>query len=148
MPKPRRILASCWPAQVAVNLAISQAAILQAIHLCRHGGQDYLAELERFGLTYCDRDNTGKTRQCIHRAPLGTHEQFMGPLIEHHAGNFPFGLVSEPARLVPMTKMKPLESNTDQTLASFSLPWQTGLSLAFEQLRACRGVEKGGSRFV
>ena len=36
----------------------------------------------KFGLTYRDRDNTDKTPLCIHRAPLGTHERFIGFLIE------------------------------------------------------------------
>ena len=44
---------------------------------------------KRFGLVYRDRDNTDKTPLCIHRAPLGTHERFIGFLIEHYAGNFP-----------------------------------------------------------
>ena len=46
----------------------------------------------RFGLTYKDRDNSSKTPLCIHRAPLGTHERFIGFLIEHYAGNFPLWL--------------------------------------------------------
>src|SRR5215471_7281984 len=46
----------------------------------------------RFGLTYRDKDNTEKTPLCIHRAPLGTHERFIGFLIEHYAGNFPLWL--------------------------------------------------------
>ncbi len=48
----------------------------------------------RFGLIYKDRDNTEKTPLCIHRAPLGTHERFIGFLIEHYAGNFPLWLSS------------------------------------------------------
>ena len=32
----------------------------------------------RFGLVYRDKDNTDKTPLCIHRAPLGTHERFIG----------------------------------------------------------------------
>ena len=35
-----------------------------------------------FGLTYRDKDNSNKTPLCIHRAPLGTHERFIGFLIE------------------------------------------------------------------
>jgi threonyl-tRNA synthetase len=46
----------------------------------------------KFGLVYKDRDNTEKTPLCIHRAPLGTHERFIGFLIEHFAGNFPLWL--------------------------------------------------------
>jgi threonyl-tRNA synthetase len=54
----------------------------------------------RFGLTYRDRDNTDKTPLCIHRAPLGTHERFIGFLIEHYAGNFPIWLAPEQVRVL------------------------------------------------
>jgi threonyl-tRNA synthetase len=56
----------------------------------------------KFGLTYVDRDNQPKTPLCIHRAPLGTHERFIGFLIEHFAGNFPTWLAPEQARLLPL----------------------------------------------
>jgi threonyl-tRNA synthetase len=55
---------------------------------------------ERFNLTYRDRDNVDKTPLCIHRAPLGTHERFIGFLIEHYAGNFPLWLAPEQVRLL------------------------------------------------
>jgi threonyl-tRNA synthetase len=58
----------------------------------------------RFGLVYRDRDNTDKTPLCIHRAPLGTHERFIGFLIEHYAGNFPLWLAPEQVRLLPVTE--------------------------------------------
>ena len=54
----------------------------------------------RFGLTYKDRDNSAKTPLCIHRAPLGTHERFIGFLIEHYAGNFPLWLAPEQVRVL------------------------------------------------
>lgn len=54
----------------------------------------------RFGLVYKDRDNTEKTPLCIHRAPLGTHERFIGFLIEHYAGNFPLWLAPEQVRIL------------------------------------------------
>jgi threonyl-tRNA synthetase len=56
----------------------------------------------RFGLTYRDRDNTEKTPLCIHRAPLGTHERFIGFLIEHYAGNFPLWLAPEQVRVLTL----------------------------------------------
>jgi threonyl-tRNA synthetase len=56
----------------------------------------------RFGLVYKDRDNTEKTPLCIHRAPLGTHERFVGFLIEHFAGNFPLRLAPEQVRILPI----------------------------------------------
>jgi threonyl-tRNA synthetase len=54
----------------------------------------------RFGLVYRDRDNTEKTPLCIHRAPLGTHERFIGFLIEHYAGNFPLWLAPDQVRIL------------------------------------------------
>src|SRR5260370_7068150 len=45
-----------------------------------------------FDLRYKDRDNTDKIPICIHRAPLGTHQRFIGFLIEHYAANFPLWL--------------------------------------------------------
>ncbi|MCX8157701.1 MAG: threonine--tRNA ligase [Verrucomicrobiae bacterium] len=59
---------------------------------------------KRFGLEYRDRDNTMKTPLCIHRAPLGTHERFIGFLIEHYAGNFPLWLAPEQVRVLPVTE--------------------------------------------
>tara|TARA_B100002051_G_scaffold275118_1_gene317967 strand:+ start:1014 stop:2969 length:1956 start_codon:yes stop_codon:yes gene_type:complete len=43
----------------------------------------------KFGLKYKDSQDSDKTPLCIHRAPLGTHERFIGFLIEHFAGDFP-----------------------------------------------------------
>ena len=54
----------------------------------------------RFGLTYRDKDNSNKTPLCIHRAPLGTHERFIGFLIEHYAGNFPLWLAPDQVRVI------------------------------------------------
>jgi len=63
---------------------------------------------KRFGLTYRDRDNTDKTPLCIHRAPLGTHERFIGFLIEHYAGNFPLWLAPEQVRVLTIGEEEPL----------------------------------------
>ncbi len=62
----------------------------------------------RFGLVYKDRDNTEKTPLCIHRAPLGTHERFIGFLIEHYAGNFPLWLAPEQVRVMTIGDEEPL----------------------------------------
>jgi threonyl-tRNA synthetase len=56
----------------------------------------------RFNLTYVDRDGQEKTPLCIHRAPLGTHERFIGFLIEHFAGAFPPWLAPVQAVLIPI----------------------------------------------
>jgi threonyl-tRNA synthetase len=53
-----------------------------------------------FDLRYKDRDNIDKIPLCIHRAPLGTHERFIGFLIEHYAGNFPLWLSPEQVRIL------------------------------------------------
>lgn len=47
---------------------------------------------KRFGLEYTDADGSRKTPAIIHRAPLGTHERFIGFLIEHFGGAFPLWL--------------------------------------------------------
>jgi threonyl-tRNA synthetase len=54
----------------------------------------------KFGLKYRDKDNSEKTPLCIHRAPLGTHERFIGFLIEHYAGNFPLWLAPDQVRVI------------------------------------------------
>jgi threonyl-tRNA synthetase len=58
------------------------------------------AQPRNFDLRYKDKDNTEKTPLCIHRAPLGTHERFIGFLIEHYAGNFPLWLSPEQVRIL------------------------------------------------
>jgi threonyl-tRNA synthetase len=63
---------------------------------------------KRFGLVYRDKDNTDKTPLCIHRAPLGTHERFIGFLIEHYAGNFPLWLAPEQVRVLTIGEEEPL----------------------------------------
>ncbi|MHA3771571.1 threonine--tRNA ligase [Verrucomicrobiota bacterium sgz303538] len=63
---------------------------------------------KRFGLTYKTRENTEGTPLCIHRAPLGTHERFIGFLIEHYAGNFPLWLAPEQVRVLPIGDEAPL----------------------------------------
>jgi len=65
---------------------------------------------KRFGLVYRDRDNLEKTPLCIHRAPLGTHERFIGFLIEHYAGNFPLWLAPEQVRVLTVGEDEPLVS--------------------------------------
>ena len=62
----------------------------------------------RFNLTYKTRENTEATPLCIHRAPLGTHERFIGFLIEHYAGNFPLWLAPEQVRILPIGDEPPL----------------------------------------
>lgn len=57
----------------------------------------------RFDLKFVNSDGQEETPLCIHRAPLGTHERFIGFLIEHYAGNFPVWLAPEQVRVVPIS---------------------------------------------
>lgn len=68
----------------------------------------------KFGLHYRDKDNSDKVPLCIHRAPLGTHERFIGFLIEHYAGNFPLWLAPEQVRVITL--------NDDIALQEYAKP--------------------------
>jgi len=57
----------------------------------------------KFGLNYIDSNNDSQTPLCIHRAPLGTHERFIGFLIEHYAGNFPLWLSPVQMIIIPIS---------------------------------------------
>lgn len=57
----------------------------------------------KFDLKYVDKDGTMKRPVCIHRSPLGTHERFVGFLIEHFAGAFPTWLAPEQVRILPVS---------------------------------------------
>ncbi len=57
----------------------------------------------RFNLVYTDEDGLDKIPLCIHRAPLGTHERFIGFLIEHFGGNFPLWLAPVQAMVLPVS---------------------------------------------
>jgi threonyl-tRNA synthetase len=56
----------------------------------------------RFGLTYVGADNTEHELYVIHRALLGSFERFIGILIEHFAGAFPFWLAPVQIRILPV----------------------------------------------
>ena len=58
----------------------------------------------RFGLTFRNANNEMETPICIHRAPLGTHERFIGFLIEHYAGNFPLWLTPHQVTILPISE--------------------------------------------
>ena len=57
----------------------------------------------RFGLTYMGADNVEHTPVVIHRALLGSLERFLGILIEHYGGAFPFWLAPVQVRVVPVS---------------------------------------------
>jgi len=82
-----------------------------------HGGSSsspLVAVRKDFGLIYRDKDNTNKTLLCLHRAPLGTHERFIGFLIEHYAGNFPLWLAPDQVRVITL--------NDDEALINYAKP--------------------------
>jgi threonyl-tRNA synthetase len=62
------------------------------------------AQPMRFGLQYINDKGAFETPLCIHRAPLGTHERFIGFLIEHYAGNFPVWLAPDQVVILPISE--------------------------------------------
>jgi threonyl-tRNA synthetase len=59
---------------------------------------------QRFELEYKDRDGEFKRPIMIHRAIFGSIERFLGILIEHFAGKFPFWISPMPIRIIPVTR--------------------------------------------
>lgn len=59
---------------------------------------------KRFGLTYRDKDGKSKIPAIIHRAPLGSHERFVGFLLEHFAGAFPIWLSPVQIEVIPISE--------------------------------------------
>jgi threonyl-tRNA synthetase len=57
---------------------------------------------KNFGLSYMGADNREHTPYVIHRALLGSLERFMGILIEHYGGAFPFWLAPVQIRVLPV----------------------------------------------
>ena len=58
---------------------------------------------KRFDLVYVDENNKEVTPLCIHRAPLSTHERFIGFLIEHFGGDFPLWLAPKQVVILPVS---------------------------------------------
>jgi threonyl-tRNA synthetase len=56
----------------------------------------------RFGLTYVGADNTEHPLYVVHRALYGSFERFIGILIEHYGGAFPFWLAPVQVRVIPV----------------------------------------------
>jgi threonyl-tRNA synthetase len=57
---------------------------------------------ERFDLTYIDEDGQPQRPMAIHRAIYGSLERFIGILVEHFAGAFPFWCAPVQAVVVPI----------------------------------------------
>ncbi len=58
----------------------------------------------RFELSYVGADNGAHVPVVIHRAIFGSFERFIGILIEHYAGNFPFWLAPEQVRVLTVSE--------------------------------------------
>ncbi|MCD2421526.1 threonine--tRNA ligase [Niabella pedocola] len=61
------------------------------------------AQGRRFNLQYTTADNGHDVPLIIHRAPLGTHERFIGFLLEHYAGKFPVWLAPVQVKILPIS---------------------------------------------
>jgi threonyl-tRNA synthetase len=57
----------------------------------------------RFKLSFTNASNEAETPLIIHRAPLGTHERFIGFLLEHYAGKFPTWLAPVQVKVLPIS---------------------------------------------
>ncbi len=77
---------------------------------------------ERFDLHYVDAQDREQRPVMIHRAMLGSLERFLGILIEHCAGAFPFWLAPEQVRVLPVTdRSVPYAERVRQDLRSARL---------------------------
>ncbi len=56
-----------------------------------------------FNLHYTNADNQPEIPLIIHRAPLGTHERFIGFLLEHYAGKLPVWLSPVQVKVLPIS---------------------------------------------
>lgn len=57
----------------------------------------------KFKLSYVNQNNQPEVPLIIHRAPLGTHERFIGFLLEHYAGKFPVWLAPLQVKILPIS---------------------------------------------
>ncbi|MDZ4072975.1 MAG: threonine--tRNA ligase [Sediminibacterium sp.] len=57
----------------------------------------------KFRLNYVNQNNQPEVPLIIHRAPLGTHERFIGFLLEHYAGKFPVWLAPLQVKILPIS---------------------------------------------
>ncbi len=61
------------------------------------------AQGRSFKLSFTNKENTPEIPLIIHRAPLGTHERFIGFLLEHYAGKFPAWLAPLQVKILPIS---------------------------------------------
>lgn len=72
---------------------------------------------EKFDLTYVDEDNQEAQPVMIHRAVFGSLDRFLGILIEHYAGAFPFWLAPKQVALINVAP--PHESGIEELFQEF-----------------------------
>ncbi len=61
------------------------------------------AQGRSFKLSFTNQHNQAEVPLIIHRAPLGTHERFIGFLLEHYAGKFPAWLAPLQVKILPIS---------------------------------------------
>ena len=61
------------------------------------------AQPRSFKLSFTNKANEPEIPLIIHRAPWGTHERFIGFLLEHYAGKFPVWLAPVQAKILPIS---------------------------------------------
>ena len=61
------------------------------------------AQGNSFKLSFTNKDNSPEVPLIIHRAPLSTHERFIGFLLEHYAGKFPTWLAPLQVKILPIS---------------------------------------------
>ncbi len=61
------------------------------------------AQSRSFKLSFANQHNQPEVPLIIHRAPLGTHERFIGFLLEHYAGKFPTWLAPLQVKILPIS---------------------------------------------
>ncbi len=61
------------------------------------------AQSRSFKLSFANQNNEPEIPLIIHRAPLGTHERFIGFLLEHYAGKFPAWLAPLQVKILPIS---------------------------------------------
>ena len=59
---------------------------------------------DRLGASYVDKDGAKKVPVMLHRALFGSLERFIGILIEHYAGKFPFWISPLQTVVIPISE--------------------------------------------
>ena len=89
---------------------------------------------ERFDLTYNDANNNKVRPVMLHRAIYGSMERFIGILIEHFAGAFPFWLAPTQVRVLPVNNLYHLDYAKEVTSELSNLGFRVLLDDSNEKL--------------